>query len=152
MYMKLRIVVMFILFACYFHLIYFMIDLWFMIDFILPCELHQLVLVNFMSISSISWLFLSGFIADKTASLSTGLEQEFLSEGGDKGSGERAAKSPPTPSPLVQQILGRGMSKVPCPATPLQSLAPEVRQVVTQLPNLSFMRSRVLMFPIRGDQ
>ncbi|XP_063844158.1 aftiphilin-like isoform X2 [Scylla paramamosain] len=87
-----------------------------------------------------------------TNALLASLEQEFLSEGGDKGSGGRAAKSPPTPSPLVQQILGRGMSKVPCPATPLQSLAPEVRQVVTQLPNLSFMRSRVLMFPIRGDQ
>ncbi|XP_045122507.1 aftiphilin-like isoform X3 [Portunus trituberculatus] len=87
-----------------------------------------------------------------TNALLASLEQEFLSEGGDKGSGGRAAKSPPTPSPLVQQILGGGMSKVPCPATPLQSLAPEVRQVVTQLPNLSFMRSRVLMFPIRGDQ
>ncbi|XP_050732453.1 aftiphilin-like isoform X2 [Eriocheir sinensis] len=87
-----------------------------------------------------------------TNALLASLEQEFLSEGGEKASNGRVVKSPPTPSPLVQQILGGGMSKVPTPATPLQSLAPEVRQVVTQLPDLSFMRSRVLMFPIRGEQ
>lgn len=80
-----------------------------------------------------------------------GLEREFLSEGGEKGTSGRI-KSPPTPSPLVQQILGGGMSKVSSATTPLQSLAPEVRLVVEQLPDLGFMRSRVLMFPIRGEQ
>ncbi|XP_037778322.1 aftiphilin-like isoform X3 [Penaeus monodon] len=80
-----------------------------------------------------------------------GLEREFLSEGGEKGTSGRI-KSPPTPSPLVQQILGGGMSKASSATTPLQSLAPEVRLVVEQLPDLGFMRSRVLMFPIRGEQ
>ncbi|XP_047468338.1 aftiphilin-like isoform X3 [Penaeus chinensis] len=80
-----------------------------------------------------------------------GLEREFLSEGGEKGTSGRI-KSPPTPSPLVQQILGGGMSKASSATTPLQSLAPDVRLVVEQLPDLGFMRSRVLMFPIRGEQ
>ncbi|XP_069951493.1 aftiphilin isoform X4 [Cherax quadricarinatus] len=80
-----------------------------------------------------------------------GIEREFLSEGGDKGCNNRI-KSPPTPSPLVQQILGSGMTKGFLSNTPLQSLSPEVRQVVEHLPDLSFMQSKVLMFPIRGEQ
>ncbi|XP_042887804.1 aftiphilin-like isoform X2 [Penaeus japonicus] len=86
-----------------------------------------------------------------TNALLASLEREFLSEGGEKGTSGRM-KSPPTPSPLVQQILGGGMNKASSATTPLQSLAPEVRLVVEQLPDLGFMRSRVLMFPIRGEQ
>ncbi|XP_063604712.1 aftiphilin-like isoform X2 [Penaeus indicus] len=86
-----------------------------------------------------------------TNALLASLEREFLSEGGEKGTSGRI-KSPPTPSPLVQQILGGGMSKASSATTPLQSLAPDVRLVVEQLPDLGFMRSRVLMFPIRGEQ
>ncbi|KAK7063219.1 hypothetical protein SK128_004831 [Halocaridina rubra] len=80
-----------------------------------------------------------------------GLEKEFLSEGAEKGARSRL-KSPPTPSPLVQQILGSGMNRSPSATTPLQSLSTEARDVVENLPDLGFMRSRVLMFPIRGDE
>nr|XP_045604414.1 aftiphilin-like isoform X2 [Procambarus clarkii] len=86
-----------------------------------------------------------------TNALLASLEREFLSEGGEKGSNIRI-KSPPTPSPLVQQILGSGLTKDCVTNTPLQSLVPEVRQVVEHLPDLGFMRSKVLMFPIRGEQ
>lgn len=81
----------------------------------------------------------------------TGLEREFLSESGEKSTSSRI-KSPPTPSPLVQQILGGGMTKAPLTTTPLHSLIPEVREIVEHLPDLGFMRSKVLMFPIKGEQ
>ncbi|XP_042234036.1 aftiphilin-like isoform X3 [Homarus americanus] len=86
-----------------------------------------------------------------TNALLASLEREFLSESGEKNASTRI-KSPPTPSPLVQQILGSGLTKGPLTNTPLHSLVPEVRQVVEHLPDLGFMRSRVLMFPIRGEQ
>lgn len=79
-----------------------------------------------------------------------GLEREFLSEGEEKGTIGRI-KGPPAPSPLVQQILGSGMNSTQSAATPLQSLSSEIREVVENLPDIGFMRSRVLMFPIRGE-
>ncbi|XP_064104854.1 aftiphilin-like isoform X3 [Macrobrachium nipponense] len=79
-----------------------------------------------------------------------GLEREFLSEGEEKGTIGRI-KGPPAPSPLVQQILGSGMNSTQSAATPLQSLSSEIRELVENLPNIGFMRSRVLMFPIRGE-
>ncbi|XP_068208787.1 aftiphilin-like isoform X3 [Palaemon carinicauda] len=85
-----------------------------------------------------------------TNALLASLEREFLSEGGEKSSVSRI-KGPPTPSPLVQQILGSGKNSTQLAATPLQSLSTEIREVVENLPNIGFMRSRVLMFPIRGE-
>ncbi|CAL4114279.1 unnamed protein product, partial [Meganyctiphanes norvegica] len=92
---------------------------------------------------------------------STGLEREFLSESGNSsgisGGGGRM-KAPPSPSPLVQQILsgssGSSLSALTATTnvTPINSLEPEVQELVAKLPDLSFMKSRVLMFPIRGEQ
>ncbi|KAK3896248.1 hypothetical protein Pcinc_000071 [Petrolisthes cinctipes] len=97
-----------------------------------------------------------------------GLEREFLNDGGEEGaSGSHlSSRNPPAPSPLVQQILGGGgigsgagtgvgggLSSGSRPAaTPLTTLSSEVRQAVETLPDLSYMRSKVLMFPIRDHQ
>lgn len=96
----------------------------------------------------------------------TGLEEEFLNDGGEGASSSHPpSRNPPAPSPLVQQILGGGgmgsgagtgvggLSGGSRPsATPLATLTPEARQVVETLPDLSYMRSKVLMFPIRDHQ
>ncbi|KAK4327814.1 hypothetical protein Pmani_001739 [Petrolisthes manimaculis] len=97
-----------------------------------------------------------------------GLEREFLNDDGEEGaSGSHlSSRNPPAPSPLVQQILGGGgigsgagmgvgggLSSGSWPAaTPLTTLSTEVRQAVETLPDLSYMRSKVLMFPIRDHQ
>ena len=56
------------------------------------------------------------------------------------------------PSPLVKQILGVSHKQPTNQTTPIATLPSEVRTVVDDLPDLSYMQARVLMFPIIGDQ
>ncbi|XP_076034439.1 uncharacterized protein LOC143021075 isoform X2 [Oratosquilla oratoria] len=87
-----------------------------------------------------------------STTLTATLERELLSEGSNvrKDGKKPVPATTLKPSPLVQQILSTSASA--SQVLPLESLLPEVRQVVEGLPDLSYMRSRVLMFPLRGEQ
>ncbi|CAG0881488.1 unnamed protein product [Darwinula stevensoni] len=65
---------------------------------------------------------------------------------------ESMAPKPNPPQATFSKILKASKSKVPSFAKPTKSLSQEAQDCLAQLPNLSFMKSKVLMFPVKGSE
>lgn len=73
------------------------------------------------------------------------MEQELLKEYPNSKSGP-----PLNNTNLVKQLLSN-IKSTSASTDANQTLSAEALQVLDELPNLSFMRAKVLMFPIRSD-
>lgn len=81
-----------------------------------------------------------------------GSEKQILNE--NKASVMTTTNDGALPTPLLKKILECNNSskrKGIHAETNVQSLPHQIRNIVKELPNLNFMRSNVLMFPIRDD-
>ncbi|XP_067012548.2 aftiphilin [Anabrus simplex] len=60
-----------------------------------------------------------------------------------------SAEGQPQPDPLVQRILAAGSRPSPEQSELRAELGPEAQRILDSLPDLSFLRAKMLMFPVR---